>query len=322
MYKCIKETRGISVKFSLECDVDSNILLRKEIKAVDGTKEFILIPNQQGILSKIKLIAKVPNPQQFFSKIEPGTGEAKLNITINRDSKLYEEIISDIQELESILSFSADLKRIFWEMPKEECIAENEEEREKLKVFGMQFLKRYADNPVLLEEYTFQRMIDSRKNYSSLSILKAFFREGKNEFKSFRYIYAFYNFYFIIEDIYGGGKTKEKDVLQNFKQSTELLGLVELTMKNYIETDRRHLTNIERLLQEEKLSYTTEGMIELIWKVRGNLHHYISKSSKRLGTPFNHRDFEPVSFFVMSLALHAILYRIVEINKKLSGAVT
>jgi hypothetical protein len=60
------------MKFSLECKADTNILIGEEITVVDGEKTFILIPDEKGILSGIKIIANVREPEKFYSIFKNG----------------------------------------------------------------------------------------------------------------------------------------------------------------------------------------------------------------------------------------------------------
>ena len=139
-----------------------------------------------------------------------------------------------------------------------------------------------------------------------------------NEFNSRRYINAFYNFYFVLEDIYGEGKTRNKDIAKTFRESTDFIEITEWMLKGFLKKDNRHNSNIQRFCDEEKVTYDVGGLIDLLQKIRGNLHHYSSKSSKHLGTPFTHEEFESIAFLTMGLALQTILRKIVDINKSIN----
>jgi hypothetical protein len=58
----------------------------------------------------------------------------------------------------------------------------------------------------------------------------------------------------------------------------------------------------------ENLNFDEEGIISLIVQVRGNLHHYSQKSSKKKGTPFNQRDFETMAYLLMTICLKTFCY--------------
>ncbi len=134
------------------------------------------------------------------------------------------------------------------------------------------------------------------------------------EFNSFRYINAFYNFYFVIEDLYGKGKTKNFGIEKEFKKNKTFRDLVEWMINND-KISGRHKRNIKSFLLEEHKSYNVDGIIELIIKVRGNLHHFSSKSSKHTGTPLNNKDFESMAFLLLGLSYRSILQKIYERNK-------
>ena len=92
---------------------------------------------------------------------------------------------------------------------------------------------------------------------------------------------------------------------------------MEWVLKDILGKYQRHKTNVQRFCNEEGVAYDVDGLTDLLQKIRGNLHHYSSKSSKHLGTPFTHEEFESIAFLTMSLALQTILRQIVDINQSL-----
>lgn len=310
------------MKLCLKCKVNGKVALDKRIEISQGPKIFILLPDEQGLLSSIQIVVKGLDPNKFHSRMEPGNGQVAAKLTIKGDREFYKELIRDFQELESILSFetSGCLKSIDWDEPEREWIPETEDEKSKVNVYKIHFKKEYADSTSSIDEETFSAIIQTKHRYASLILPKAFFREGINEFRQRRYINAFYNFYYVLEDLYGQGKTRNKDIYQAFKGSSEFRSFTEWVIKNHINTDKRHQSNILKLCTEEKVRYDRDGLIELLQKVRGNLHHFSSKSSKHLGSPFNHEDFESIAFFTMGLAVRAILQKILQINQQIGAS--
>lgn len=307
------------MKISLECSIKGRVKIGRQLKVVNGLKEYLLIPDDKGWLSSIKIIKKVAVPQKYSAKIEPGEGEVKAKIIIGGDREEYLELVREFQELESVLAFATNgsLKSIAWDAPKEDFIPETEEEKGQVSVYGFYFTKKYPDYPAFLDERALDVIIKSKEHYRSLIVPKAFYKDGTNEFTSRRYINAFYNFYFILEDFYGKGKTKTKDIADAFRNSKDFRGILEWMIKGNLDKYKKHRISIKRFCDEEKVTYDIDGLIDLMQKVRGNLHHYSSKSSKHLGTPFSHEDFESIAFLTMGLALQTILQKIVEINQSL-----
>ena len=95
---------------------------------------------------------------------------------------------------------------------------------------------------------------------------------------------------------------------------------MEWVLKDILGKYQRHKTNVQRFCNEEGVAYDVDGLTDLLQKIRGNLHHYSSKSSKHLGTPFTHEEFESIAFLTMGLAVQTILFKIVDINQSMMTA--
>ena len=55
-----------------------------------------------------------------------------------------------------------------------------------------------------------------------LTTIESFWREGENEMFAGRFINAFYNFYFVLEGLYGNRKWRNDDLEAEFNASAEL----------------------------------------------------------------------------------------------------
>lgn len=302
------------MKFSLECETDCKIQLPKEISIKHEDKTYIFYPGEGNILKRIKIIADVKHPEQFYSIIKATPNEkSKMCITINRDKELYDSIIKDFQELESRLAFNSNLKKIRWEELKEEVICETDEERKKVGIIGNSQKKQYKDDEEDLDEKFLRDIIETKEKYSSLTIPLSFWREANNDFKSFRYIHVFFNSYFILEGLYGNGKDRNYAIEKEFIKSKEFTASIEWIIKN-IEKEPRHIAKINEMLKQVNKQLYPKGLIHLIVSVRGKLHHFANQPHKLQGTPFNHNKFESIAFITFVLASRAILQKILDIN--------
>ena len=307
------------MKLLMECKAHGLVFIEKQISVTDGQIEYLLVPDEKGWLAFVRIIKKVPNPEKYSLKVEPGQGSIAAKFVINGDRQEYLELVREFQEIESLLSFAGNgsLRNIEWDKPREEYIPETEEEKKQVGILSFHLTKEYPKIPSRLGEKDFNSLIKTKKYYKSLIIPKAFFKEGINEFESHRYINAFYNFYFVLEDNFGNGKWRNKEIAAEFKASTDLRKHIEWMVKCQI--DGRHRESIQKFCKEEGLTYDVDGLIDLIVRARGQLHHYSRKSSKSIGTPFTHEAFESIAFFVMGLAVQTILGEILKINNSQTG---
>jgi hypothetical protein len=305
------------MKYWLECKVEGKIFIKREIRTNYALKEYIMIPDNKGWLSSIRIIKSVDQPEKYSSRMEKNEKHDGWNIYINGVREDYLELVKEFQILESTLSLSMEgaLTRIIWDRPNEGFIPENDEEKNRLTVSEFELHKEYIESAIHLDQQGLDVIIKTKHLYDSLAVPQAFFREGMNQFHSRRYINAFYNFYFVLEDFYGKGKTKNQAIADAYKSSPELLGFVDWILKEQIGKDPRHKASIQALCTEEKISYGNEGIIDLLIRIRGNLHHYSRQSSKRVVTPFGQDEFEGIAFLVMGVSLRAILQRVLEINR-------
>lgn len=305
------------MKYSIECKVVGKVLIGKTITINEGARDYIFASDSEGCIKTIKIIAKVDNPDRYTAKLNPGKTKGTWNLHIDGDKNLVEELVQEMQELESILAFDSDgsLVAIRWDDYQEEFIPETDEERSRVNVYGFNFNKKRIVFPWKLSESLLRTIIKEKARFKSLALPQAFYRQGINDFNQGRFINAFCNFYFVLEDIYGKGKNKDRQIREEFLVSAELKEVLEWELKQ-LEKYGEQKEKIKKFCLEEHLSYDADGLIKLLTKVRGNVHHFSRKSSKHIGTPFNHRDYECMAFLALGLSVQAILREIVNINQE------
>jgi hypothetical protein len=307
-----------NLKYSLECQIISNIWIGKAINFIEDGKEFVFSSNEKGILDKVKIEKRVENPEKFYSKITPASKNSTMELTIDHDPAIYEEMMSDLQYLEGYLGFVADLTKIFWNEPEVRYSPETDEERTKLNVFSAHIKRSgYPKSPQRLNVSNLIEIVKGKPKLDILTLLMSFYREGKVFFDRFEYINAFYDFYFILEDLFGRGKTKNKQIESNFKSSIELQEAIKWMLTTVINLNDNHKKEITRLLKEKNLQYNAEGISVLLVKMRRHLHHFSRKSTlKQKPSPLAQQDYESLAFLTMGIAMQSILKEM-EKNQKL-----
>ena len=280
-----------------------------------GDKEYSIIPNEQGFISHFIIVKKIQNPEEFYSELSPGKEDSKLTINIKSGIGVVDELKSDFQYLESSIAFMGSYTKIRWENPIQEWIPETEEEKSKLKIIKLEHKKiGYPQSALILPENDFKEMILDKPKYDSLTILQAFYNDSNNFYNDFKYINAFYNYYFVIEDIYGGNNTQNRLIKKSFKNSTDLKNNIKWVIDTRIKPHKKHNNNITNFLKDMNLTDTVDDIIDFLIDTRGRLHHFSRKSTLKIGTPFNQSDYESVAYLASGIALRSILGEILKIN--------
>ncbi len=305
------------MKFSVECRVKSKTEIGKKLNYKEGKFEYSFIPNDKGILEKINITVKVDNPEKFKSEIKPSQENGVSHIfNVGGDKELFDLIIDQFQTLESAYAVQFGVKKIYWESTQNSVIPETEEEKLLVQISSTTFEEKYPDPIVQVKPQLLFDVIQSLDDYKELKILLGFYREGKLEYSSLRYINSFYNFYFVLEGLYGNGKTQNNDVQKEFMKSKEFDNVISLMLDSF-NTHLDKKQEIETKLKEHSKKLDKDGLIHLLLGTRGDLHHFNPKRIK--GTPFNHKDFHLMSWVSMGLSLHSLLRKIVIINRKRNG---
>lgn len=230
-----------------------------------------------------------------------------LTFSIPSHEPHFQDILDLAQYIESIGSFHLGIRHIHWSNAKYDWVPETEEERRSLQVFSSNTTLTYPETPVPVTPEVLYRLVRSRERLDHLKIPMAFFREGVNDYRAFRYVDAFRNHYYFLEGLFGGTKTKNRQVEEKFHSSPILLKAVDQTLKEFSEPRlSRHQRSLDQFFRREGTAWNTEGVIKFLVGMRGNLLHFSQGSSKPKGHPLNQREFESVAFLILR-----ICYRVV-----------
>jgi hypothetical protein len=308
------------MKFSLEFNVESNTALAEEIEINHEGRRFIFYPDDKGILCRIKIIAEVEKPEAFYSEFRTTPNEVvKAHVNIKTDMELYNSVIKNFQELESFLALKYSLRGINWANPKRELIFDTDEERRKAKINTWEY-GIPAEESSLASKAGLEKVVQDMSRLGSQTVFLSFYREGINDFRARKFINAFYNFYFIMEGMYGNGKTKNTDITREYKNSDELKKIIENMIENHIKISQKHYTKVIEMLTRRNMTLGVDAIIELIVRTRGELHHFQNNPNRPQPTPFSHKEYESLAFITMGVALLAVLLRIVDINAAAKNA--
>jgi hypothetical protein len=273
---------------------------------------FELLADTSGRITKAAVSVAVPQERVplFAGSAAPGRGQALVEFTVGGDPQLHESLVDQLQRLESELAMSTNgaLWRIAWDNPEKEFIPENDEEQALIAISSLSYEVGYPREPALITSERYQQFIATSHWDRALQVPKAFWREGMNSFRTFRYVQAFYWFYFVIEAFFAKGKSAEGAVIKEFAKSEELRQLSEYSFRA-LGDDPRHMPNILRLFNDLNIEPTSAMLPLLLVRLRGRLHHFNPRSPRLQPTPFNQSEFETPALVLMLMASHALADR-------------
>jgi len=311
------------MRYRLTAEVESTISIAENVSVESQEITVEFLRDSDGKLTSISVTKSIPDDKlnNFRQSFELGTGDVKLKISIGGDKEIHNELVKNLQTIESNLSFATHglLQRVRWDNPQQEYISENTADEELIAVTNLSTSRKRILPKANVTSRGLIELIRLSSKYEPISLAKAFWREGIVYYNNFQYIQAFYQFYFVVEDFYIYGKSSsKKSVMKKFQESKELLDIAKNTL-DQIQKLPEHKAKLQSFLIDHKCTNSPTGLLEMLYEVRNNLHHFHSKSTKAQGTPFNQSDFDTIAFAGMIIAKLAIGYREVKISQSLKN---
>jgi len=302
------------MKFKMECEVQCNTLIKEEIQITNEERTYIFYPNEEGLISKIAIISPVIEPAKFYSSLKPANEPGITELNLKFDKELYESAVKEFQELESLMALELNMKNIRWDSPTYELIFDTEDEARNTGIISWHEEDENEEYLVEVSRETLEDLIKRKHKLASIIIPLSFYREGTIEAYAKKYINAFFNFYFILEGMYGRGKSKNYEVENQFKNSVRLRDITQIVINERINKNRWQHHRINEMLKRRNKTLSVDSLLELIVRTRGELHHFTDNPNRPQGTPFTHKEFRSIASVTGAIALFTILFKIVDIN--------
>ena len=179
----------------LECKVESDTLIDEVIEWRANSYVFKLYPSENKKFERITVEYKFLNyhehvPRVSFDKHQIATIEFP-------EENFYPEQVAMLQYIESFSSLDLGVKKIHWDNPLVEWIAENEEERLAISAYSKN--RDYPANSRKITLGWFQNTIVHRRMLGHLTDPFSYYRIGTNHYSQHAYIQAFLNFFMMLE---------------------------------------------------------------------------------------------------------------------------
>jgi hypothetical protein len=284
------------------------------LKGILGDWEYNFIPNEEGLLEKIIIETKVPDPSKYkiWSGDNPYNPENPKGtlLHIDIDEEFNKIIIEQFQYFEGMLALLGSPVKIDWQSPYIETIPESEEEKEN-RIGGIRVSRVQSRTIRDIDDNNVGNMIKRAYSHSYfINSYLSFFTEAVREIRSFKFINSFFNSYFILEGVYGNDKWRNYQVEEEFKNSDDFKKFTHETIDNYINQNDVCKNKIVEMISNLKdrngnslnAQFDTNGIASLLVNTRGALHHFSSDPEKQKVIPFNHDEFEYLAYVTLRIA--------------------
>ncbi|MEO7142750.1 MAG: hypothetical protein ABI165_04530 [Bryobacteraceae bacterium] len=292
------------MRYELSCAVDSHTYLDEGNHSFERLgKVYTFSAREDGRLNEIAISVNVVNTERFKMRFVPH------GFLEEYDAELRDEIVVDFQYLESVLGFVGEVTRIRWDAPRARVITENDQEAKDIVGASLRIERKWRITPNRLLRSDLEAIIDDRRTIQPVQLLQSFFREGKNQLYQFRFINAFYNLFFVIEGLYGRGKSGTKELKAAFRDQPEFRAVAIQSWSALVEQDEelaRQALSEMGAEQDGTDDQLISRLIDWIVGTRGSTHHFYWRSSRRQGTPLNQHSYEPIACLAFLLAERAI----------------
>lgn len=272
--------------------VHGRVRLESKFPIPSGGASYDFDLNEHGVITHIVATVAMPDERHWPKVVQNPQPGVKLGLHIPSTAHLpFVQI--ELRSVEGLLSLyglegiDIDTPALTWE-------PENEEERQRIKLFSFERSSKEIDDaelyPVSFDLVA--RSILSAWDAREINVPLSFFRKGRIDIRERRYIEAYYDFFFVLETTFGEGKFKTAPLKQAFKTNNKLLGIVTAVLSDA--HFLREISRNERLQQKHTSCYAGKPAVQILdalIDLRGLLHHHSSKDKHRWH-PEDHQKFE------------------------------
>ena len=302
------------MRCALETTIEGRLRLPSDLETAWFTGKRLTIKcDKEGFASLIRIEGRV-SPDDMISMTviqDPGLPP---HFHGTGGVKIREDLENELKQLESTLGVFFGITRIRWEHATSIAIPETPEEAASIQWNNLKVMRVHRDErPKEPTVEDFSATLHMGYHARELATIMSFFREGDGDMRIFRYISAFYSFYFVIEGLFANGRFGNKEVRAEFKKSKVLTDAIThvLGLPLYSGPARiKGVVSIDEFLKLVKQGRNVDGIIHMITWVRGDVHHFVNSPKKLTASPFTHHRYEMLASFLHDICLHVLMNEI------------
>jgi hypothetical protein len=312
------------LRYQLVAALDCCLHLDEPLSVERDDLLFEFIRGPEGRMTGVAVSIRIPEDElgmylgSFDSK--PDDPNLVAVVRLGGDSATRDRLTLELQMLESELAFHYRdrVKRMRWDAPTRNILAETEEEEAIPRITGFSQSTSRRDKPVFVEPSDVARMATKLPLYGDLYILKGFLRHAQNHYLDEEYIQAFAQAYLVVEALFAGGKFKKVAVLEEFAESQTLSRICEHALgSDGLRQD--HRDSLEPLFKHYRCELLPKEIPRFLFEVRGDLFHFSRRSSRALHSPFRQQEFKGAAFLCEYVASLGVMFEVISINRRDQG---
>jgi hypothetical protein len=259
-------------------------------------------------VTAVSVRVKIDNPAHWPKAVPTNSGPGKWHLDV--PSPGWDDLRDRLRVLEGLLT-SYGLDEICIDGMSKEWIPETAEEKESLGVTKIQVSNSARPDTEfpLVGFAVMARSVMAVDDVRDLDVALSFFRRGRLDMLSERYIEAYYDYFFVLETLYGSGKARKDALAAEFAASPLLVEVTRKVMHG--ESLARFIAerpaSIQRINEKYVRATPAEVLASLI-ETRGFLHHH---SAKRPNSwhPEKQAQFECDAIIIEEIALQLLFRR-------------
>lgn len=266
--------------------------------------------NTAGVVEYIS--ATVPVPDEAHCPKVTENPEDGVALGIHLSSPAFPFVAMELRVVEGLLSLWG-VESIDIDNAEEFWLPDSDEERERLRIYSMKRTPQALSDAELrptsfdLVARSFLVALDAQ----NVEVALSFFRKGRIDSRERRYIEAIYDFYFVLETVYGAGKTKNYQVKQALQNSAELCQLVQATLADeFLQAAIAREPKLQEAFHNNYEGRSPAEVLDHFVELRGFLHHH-TKGRPGIWHPEDHSRFELDAHVLEHLAF-AIAFKLIE----------
>lgn len=277
------------MKLQICAEVEGHFMLKDKVSAKLYPYEFSIFEKQGK--KYISVTKPVENYMEYAPKVYKKNGQLGIELT---KEGIYQDLLEWLFCIESVGAFNFEIQKIHRKELEVNWICETDDEKKLIQVPSARRKIETSKQGKYVTDSNLMNLVLFRRTMPEAHIPFGYYRQGVCFFEQEEYLFAFINFYMMLEFCFADGKTQKIDVTKKFLGS-QLLELCVLQVISLIRDDHRNFTWMQNECKRHDKQFDFNGVVFLFIDYRGLLSHATIRSKPYFS---NDQSIRPLTFFI------------------------